>query len=197
MEPKRSWHVLGRGNEEDRMSAQRKVVLYIAASLDGYIAREDGSVDWLDPTDTQADDNYQNFLGRIDTIVMGNATYEQTKELAAEFPYREQRCYVFSRKRAGEEEGFVEFINPDIPAFLEELREQEGRHIWLMGGAKILDAFLRERAVDELIITIIPRLLGSGIPLFQNGQPDQRLELLNVEKLGEMVQLHYRLKGNG
>lgn len=176
------------------MAKERRVVLYIAASLDGYIAREDGSVDWLDPMDKQADENYRNFLGRIDTIIMGNRTYEQTKELAPDFPYKEQRCYVFSRKRDGERERFVEFVNPVIPAFLEELRSQAGKGIWLMGGAEVLDAFLRERAVDELIITVIPLLLGSGISLFRNGQPEQQLRLLKVEELGEMVQLHYQLK---
>lgn len=176
------------------MAKERRVVLYIAASLDGYIAREDGSVDWLDPTDKQADENYRNFLERIDTIIMGNRTYEQTKELAPDFPYKEQQCYVFSRKRAEERERFVEFVNPDIPIFLKELRSQAGKDIWLMGGAEILDAFLQERAVDELIITVIPLLLGSGIPLFRNGQPEQQLRLLKVEELGEMVHFHYQLK---
>lgn len=176
------------------MESARKVVLYIAASLDGYIAEEDGGVAFLDASDAEADQNYRRFMRTIDTIIMGNKTYEQTKELASDFPYQEQACYVFSRSRAGEREKYVTFVNPDIPAFVAELRAQAGKNVWLMGGAEILDAFLKADAVDELIITVIPILLGKGISLFKSGRPELPLKLVKTEQLGEMVQLHYMRK---
>ncbi|MEY9972946.1 dihydrofolate reductase [Lysinibacillus sp. RC46] len=84
-------------------------------------------------------------------------------------------------------------MNEDVVAFTKKLREQEGSKIWMVGGAAILDAFMKAQLIDELIITVTPHLLGSGIPLFKDHNPYQDLKLINTQRYGQMVQMHYKV----
>ncbi|MFD0717087.1 dihydrofolate reductase family protein [Paenibacillus sp. GCM10027626] len=172
---------------------KRPVVLYIATSLDGYIARENGDIDWLYEAEGEGDSGYSEFYETIDTVLMGNKTYEHTFELADQFPYPDKKCYVFSRSEH-EPSPHVTFVTGDVPEFFEDLKEQEGSKIWIVGGAEIFDVLLKSNLVDEFIITITPTILGNGIPLFKKDNPELKLFLVETKRFGQMVQLHYTVK---
>lgn len=156
------------------MSGPRKIVLYIATSLDGYIARKDGSVDWLPPLDDQ-DYGYSEFLATVDTVVMGRTTYEQLPELGG-YPYEGKKGYVFSTARKGRDAN-VEFVSGPAKEFAERLRSENGSDIWLVGGAELVDSFLSAGLIDRYIISVVPVILGEGIPLFF---PDGRERILRL-----------------
>jgi len=168
----------------------REVVLYIATSLDGFIAKEDNDLQWLTETEGEGDAGYEDMYQSIDTTIMGKKTYDYVMKNSESFPYPEKKCYVFSNSEKGSNE-YVEFVNEDVVEFTRKLKEQQGSKIWMVGGADILDAFMKEQLIDELIITITPHLLGSGIPLFKGKIPYQDLKLVNTQRYGQMVQMHY------
>ncbi|WP_088832467.1 dihydrofolate reductase family protein [Paenibacillus tyrfis] len=172
---------------------KRPLALYIATSLDGYIARENGEIDWLDEAEGEGDSGYSEFYETIDTVLMGNKTYEHTFELADQFPYPDKKCYVFSRSDRQPNQ-HVTFVTGDVPEFVDKLKEQDGSKIWIVGGAEILDVLLKSNLVDEFIITMMPTILGKGIPLFKKDNPELKLSLARTKRYGQMVQLHYTVK---
>lgn len=173
------------------MLTQRKVILYIAASLDGYIATEDESLDWLFTVEGEGDNGYHEFYNTVDTILMGRRTYDWIVKMEkGNFPYKNKDCYVFSRTHTGKNEK-VEFVNDDIVAFTKSLKESGGKDIWLVGGGSLLHTFMEEKLVDEFIITIAPTLIGSGIPLFPKSDLKHMLQLKNVRRFNQFVQIHY------
>ena len=164
----------------------RKATLFIASSLDGYIAREDGSVDWLF---SDADYGYSEFYGSIDTVVMGRKTYEKSLEFE-ERPFRGKKVYVFSR--SVKEKG-VEFVS-DVVGFMKKLVRSKGKDIWLVGGSEIVSIFLNEGLIDEIILSIHPVILGRGVPLFKNVQKEVWLKMQkSVSFDSGLVQIHYVL----
>ncbi|WP_289139379.1 dihydrofolate reductase family protein [uncultured Brevibacillus sp.] len=169
---------------------KRPVVLFIATTLDGYIARENGEINWLYEVEGEGDNGYSEFYETIDTVLMGNKTFEHTFELADEFPYPDKKCFVFSRSEH-EPSSLVTFVTEDVPGFVENLKEQEGSKIWIVGGAQILDVLLKGKLVDELIISIVPTILGKGIPLFKQDNQEMKLSLTETKRFGQIVQLHY------
>lgn len=175
------------------MSSERKVVLFIAASLDGYIARENGSLDWLTAVDGEGDNGFTAFYKTIDTLIMGKATYDHLMTLVKEFPHADKTCYVFSRSEK-REDPYVEFIDEDIGHFTRRLKNQAGSNIWLVGGGDLLDGFIKEKLVDEWMVTISPIVLGKGVPLFKPNNPEIKLELKEQKRFGQFVQLHYLVK---
>lgn len=141
----------------------RKVVVNIATSADGFVARPDGDLDWL--TNRPAPRGFygmEKFMQSIDAKVLGRKTYEVSAQLGAKFDHH----YVFSRQPpppslpAG-----VEFISGTVRAFAQRLKHEKGRNIWLMGGGEIIASFLDEGAIDEFIVSIVPVFIGEGIPL--------------------------------
>ncbi|WP_043981388.1 dihydrofolate reductase family protein [Priestia megaterium] len=168
---------------------KKKIVVYIAASLDGYIARENGEIDWLESVEGEGDNGYEAFYQTYDAVVMGKATYDHVLKLTPEFPYLGKKCYVFSRSAQGKDQ-YVEFINESVALFLNNL-SQETKKIWLVGGADILADFLTAKRVDEFIISVIPVLLGAGIPLFKRGIPEMNLKLTDIKQYGQIAQLYY------
>lgn len=169
------------------MKIQRKIVLFIACSLDGYIARANGDIDWL--FDDQ-DYGYAKFYESIDTVLVGRKTYEQASSFE-EFPFKGKDCYVFSRSANNEDE-IVKFVDGDIVNFTEELKSKEGKDIWLVGGAEIIEVLLSANLIDTFIISIHPILLGNGIPLFKKQEVETKLVLKNSVKFSSgLVQLHY------
>ena len=145
----------------------RKITLYIATSLDGFIARKDGSVDWLDSVGhVEGEDyGYSKFYKSIDTVLMGNGTYRWIVDAGVPFPYPDKKNYVFSKQQTGSNE-HVTFISEDIGLFTKKLKEDAGHGIWLVGGAQVNSTLLNAKLIDEMIITTIPIALGEGIPLF-------------------------------
>ena len=149
----------------------RKLTLYTASSLDGYIAGPNGEIDWLDLPDAPEDEDYgySAFLETIDTTLQGTTTYE----LAAGFsddPYPGKRNYVFTRKSPPPDDTERwQFVNGDIVEFVRELKERSGQGVWLVGGGQINTVMLNAGLIDEIIVTLFPTVLGEGIPLFAPG----------------------------
>lgn len=176
------------------MLAERKLVLYIATSLDGYIATEDDSLEWLFKTEGEGDNGYSEFYHTVDTILLGRRTYDWIMEQEeGNFPYKNKACYVFSKSKSGKNEN-VEFINQDVVEFTNKLKKLDGGNIWLVGGGNLLHAFIKERLVDEFVITIAPTLIGHGIPLFKKNDFELDLQLREVKKFNQFVQLYYEAK---
>lgn len=171
----------------------REVLLYIGVSLDGFIAKEDDDLKWLEETEGEGDNGYSDFYNSIDTTIMGKKTYNYVMKHADAFPYPDKKNYVFTNSRKDSTE-YVDFINEDVVAFIKKLKEQPGAKIWMVGGSNILDAFIKENLIDEYIITVSPHILGLGIPLFKENNPQINLELVDTKRYGQFVQMHYKVK---
>jgi len=173
----------------------RKVIVHIATSADGYIARPDGDLDWL--TSRPAPEGFYGmnaFMKSIDTKVLGRKTYEASLRMGAKFDSNE-RYIVFSRHAppAGAPAG-VEFVNGAIGPFVSRLREQPGKDIWLMGGGELIASFLDAHGIDEFVISVVPVFIGDGIPLIARRHRHVLLQLQSTERFADgLVQLHYRV----
>ena len=180
------------------MTKRRNVVVHIATSADGYIARADGDLEWL--TSRPAPKGFygiNTFMKSIDTMVLGRKTYEASLRMGAKFDSK-SRHIVFSRHAppAGAPSG-VQFVNGAIVPFVSRLREQPGKDIWLMGGGGLIASFLDEHAIDEFVISVVPVLIGDGIPLIARRQRHVLLDLHSVERFEDgLVQLHYRVQNH-
>lgn len=172
----------------------RKVVLYIAASLDGYIASPDGSVDWLPPILPDSDYGYADFLASVDATLMGRTTYEQMLTFG-EWSYPELINYVFTSNPPAEAvHSSVRFVTTDVAEFVRQLRQEDGGTIWLIGGSRLASPLLAAALVDELMLFVVPRLLGEGILLWQEPKHSQPLKLLRSHTWPDgMTLLHYQL----
>jgi dihydrofolate reductase len=165
----------------------RKVKLFIAISLDGYIARADGGIDWLF---TDADYGYTAFYDAVDTVVMGRKTYDLAMGFD-EYPYPGKAGYVFSRSRSAGD-GRVTFVKDSPRSFVDNLRKLPGRDIWLVGGGELTRDFLAADLVDDMVISIHPILIGNGVPLFFPREGDLRLELVGSQSFPSgLVQIRY------
>lgn len=155
----------------------RNVVL--AVSLDGYIARSDGSVDWLitDPTiDLGA------YAKQFDVIVAGRKTLDLPEgQKSGKSPWGKMDCYIFSRSKPSGKRGGVEYVNRAPSELIDELRLRPGKSIWLMGGGELTREFLREDLIDRIDLGVMPVLLGAGIPLFPPGFPQRSFHLVSHE----------------
>lgn len=176
------------------MGKKRNVVLFIASSLDGYIATKEESLEWLYHVEGEGDNGYSEFYNTVDTILMGKRTYNWVmNQDLKEFPYKNKACYVFSRTFAENTED-VKFVHDDVLNFVNQIKSENGKNIWLVGGGELLNSLMKEKLVDELIITVAPILLGQGIPLFKEMDKQLNLSLKEVRKLNQFVELHYEVK---
>lgn len=169
-----------------------QVILFIATSLDGYIARTDGSVDWLFHDE---DYGYASFYDRIGSTLMGKRTFEDILTFG-DFPYPDKENYVFTRHAAGRKHPSVTFVEGNIPAFVRGLKKRVEKDIWLVGGGQINTLLLSTGLVDRMIISMHPVVLGQGIPLFGKGLPAETwwtLEQSTAFPSG-LVQLDYVFK---
>jgi dihydrofolate reductase len=167
----------------------KKIKLFIASSLDGFIAKEDGGVDWLPHS---GDSGYDHFYKSIDTVLLGNKTYEQILTFG-KYPYKDKKSFVFTRslnqKKKIEK---VEFTS-EVVKFTKKLTSSSGKDVWLLGGAEIVSTFLNFKFVDEIILSVIPVVLGKGIPLFKNINQEINLELRKTTEYEELVELRYKV----
>ncbi|BAZ26146.1 bifunctional deaminase-reductase-like protein [Kalymmatonema gypsitolerans NIES-4073] len=169
----------------------RKIRLFIASSLDGYIARTSGEVDWLF---TDSDYGYNEFFAQIDTVLMGRKTYDQVLTFG-EYPYKGKQSFVFS-KTVQAKDNNVEFVNGNWEGFINTLRQSNGSDIWLVGGAQTIHYFMKHGFIDELILSIHPIILGNGIPLIVNDPSlETALEFKDVKTYDSgLLQVSYDLK---
>jgi dihydrofolate reductase len=172
----------------------RKVILGCGLTLDGYIARRDGSVDYL-VMPKGAEKVMADFYAGIDTIVFGRKTFDAMQRMIAqgehEGPSGPWKTYVFSRTLpSGEREGMT-FVKESPEAFMRKLRKKPGKHICHMGGGELARSFLEADLVDEIWMHVVPILLGDGIPIFPAGFPQRDFKLVKCRTYGNDVSLIY------
>lgn len=176
----------------------RNVKLFIASSLDGYIAREDGSTDWLY---TDNDYGYTQFYDSVDTIMMGRITYDKFLHSGLEYVHKDKKTFVFTKnsssgkaRRRGKKDAEydnVHFIE-DVIEFTKELIQSPGKDIWLVGGADIISIFLNAEMINEIILSMHPIVLGKGVPLFKNLKKQLDLKLVkSIPYQNGLMQLYY------
>ncbi len=172
----------------------RRVVVYIAMSLDGFIADRNGSVGWLndiEPVEGDADFGYSGFYESIGALIMGRTTYDQVLTFG-DWPYPGKRTYVVTSNPPDGDHPNVEFVSSDLKTFVDDVKGKSEKDIWHVGGGKLIAGFREHGLIDAYIITIIPVLLGAGIPLFPGNQPSSELRLVDMMTFDNgLVQLKY------
>lgn len=174
----------------------RKIIVEVATSADGYIARPDGDVAWLDRPQPKGQYGLGAFVQSIDTILWGRKTYTRGIELGMQpggFGAK-VRNYLFSRHpQKSLLEGF-ELVQEPIKTFAKRLRAEPGKDIWMMGGSELIASFLDEGEIDEFSLHVIPIFIGEGIPLIKPQHRSIPLELISTKKFSDgVVHLHYRV----
>ncbi len=172
----------------------RKVVLFIAMSLDGYIADKNGGVGWLNGqgNDDENIDTYSEFVKDIDTVLMGWNTYHQivTELSPTEWVYADLTTYVVTHHKETSKEN-IQFTDENPVDLLEKLKRQNGKAIWICGGANLVQQVMDADMIDRYYISIIPTLLGKGIRLFGKFSKEQKLSLLQIRNYNGIVELDY------
>lgn len=175
-----------------------RILGYIAASLDGYIATADDRLDWLfayDGLDLGKHD-YRIFLERIRTVVMGRGTYDFLEKEDAPWAYGNQRVFVVTSRPIPSPKGELD-VRADIEGLIQELRALTDGDVWILGGGKLQMAFIERGALDEIEIYVMPDLIGGGRPLFPATGVRARPRLLSAEALDRgCVRLHYAFDRN-
>ncbi len=172
-----------------------KIVGYIAASLDGYIATEDDSLDWLFEYDGMdlGEHDYRTFIKGIRTVVMGRGTYDFLAKDPSPWAYGEQRAIVVTSRPIDDPKGPLQ-TRSDVPALIEELRSLDDGDVWMLGGGQLQMAFMENGALDEIEIYVIPELLGGGRPLFPATGFRTSPKLISAKTMDRgCVRLHYAL----
>jgi dihydrofolate reductase len=168
----------------------RKTILGLGISIDGYIARLDGTFDFLF---MPKDFSMAEFFASIDTGIMGRKTYDVAKAVGEGGFGPKLKTYILSRTLPpGERQGKI-FVNVSPQALVEEIRQHKGKDIWLMGGGEIARDFLKADLVDELHLGVVPVLLGEGLPLFPSGFPQRNFELIENKTFSRgLISLKYK-----
>ena len=175
----------------------RKVILYIATSLDGYISKPNDDLGFLSIVEQEGQDyGYADFVKTVDTVILGRKTYDKIISMGFGFPHADKDAYIITRTPRPNI-GSVKFYTGDLKKLVEDLKSESGKNIFCDGGAEIVNELLKENLIDEFIISVIPILVGSGTKLFKDGRPEQKLELVSVKSFNkDLTQLHYKLADN-
>jgi len=175
----------------------RKLIIYIASSLDGYIAQPNDDLSFLKLVEKEGEDyGYAEFTATIDTIILGRKTYDWVlREIGtSHYDNGDRDVYVITRTERPSV-GRTKFYTGDLVEFVRRLKAGTGKNIYCDGGAELINELLKHDLIDEYIISIVPVLLGSGTRLFKSGRPEQHLELLSTKAFDTgLTQLHYRRK---
>ncbi|SHN34666.1 Dihydrofolate reductase [Cyclobacterium lianum] len=177
---------------------KRTLSLYIAMSLDGYIARPNDDLSFLKSVEKEGEDyGYAAFTANVDTIILGRKTYDYVlREIGSSHYDNGQRDVYVMTRSPRPDTGRVKFYTDDLPSLVRKLKAAGGKNIYCDGGAEIVNALLKEDLIDEFIISVIPILLGEGIRLFNDDRPEQDLTLVKARSFETgLVQLHYRRAG--
>ncbi len=182
------------------MKSRRKIIVYVATSADGYIARPDGDVEWLNRRPRTVDYGMRAFYRTIDTILLGRKTYDFALDYYKKSGRKSRMFdtklanYAFSRKPPKSEIPGVEFVSEPVKPFAQRLRATPGKHIWMMGGGELIASFLDVGEIDEFDIHVIPTFIGEGIPLVAPRHRDVPLRLRSTRKYPDgVVRLRYEV----
>ena len=172
---------------------RRKVILYIATSLDGYIAKPNDDLDFLSIVEQKGQDyGYADFVKTIDTVIVGRKTYDKVISMGYNYPHADKETYVITRT-SQPSIGSVNFYTGNLKELVEKLKTKKGKNIYCDGGAEIANELMKENLIDEYIISVIPILLGNGTKLFKDGRPELKLKLVSTQQFDKgLVQLHYK-----
>lgn len=169
---------------------KRKVILYISQSLDGFIADNKGSVDWILGNNEEyvSDYGYENFIKDIDTVILGANTYKQIKnELSPEkWVYEDLQSYVLTNEK-NKDTSNIKYVHMNIKELINRLRQENGKNIWICGGANLVNQCVKENLIDEYQITTVPVILGDGIRLFEESNKSIRLELKEIKEENGLI----------
>jgi dihydrofolate reductase len=161
-------------------------------SLDGYIAKTDNSLDFLSIVEQEGQDyGYSDFVKSIDTIIIGRKTFDKVNSMGFEYPHKDKEVYIISRTSRPDNETF-KYYTDSLKELILKLKCRPGKNIYCDGGAEIVNELLRDNLIDEFFISVIPIMLGNGIPLFNKGRPELKLRLITTSHFDKgLVQLHY------
>jgi dihydrofolate reductase len=175
------------------MRIDRKVVLYIATSLDGYISKPNDDLSFLSIVQKDGEDyGYADFIKQIDTVILGRKTYDWVMKQVPEFPHADKETYVITRT-VRPSIGNTNFYNGSLKSLISRLKKEAGKNIFIDGGAEVVNTLLKDDLIDELTISIIPSLLGAGTRLFKDGRPEMILQLVSTKYFDTgLVQLNYK-----
>ncbi len=167
------------------------IILYVAISLDGYLAKMDDNLDWLNQTTGDGDNGYGQLYSRISTLVMGRQTFDVINHLIEPYPHADRMTYIFSHQTDLNDSETIRVVHGDVRRWYDEYSLHEDGDVWLVGGGKLITQFLEAALIDEIILSIAPVILGEGIPLWHPISNDSRWHLLNIKQFGQFVQLIY------
>ncbi len=171
-----------------------KLVLYLAVSVGGYVADEQGGVDWLggDGSEPENFGSYPAFYEKVEAIIMGWSTYHQiVTELSPDsWPYEDRPCHVVTHRNEPNREGII-FWNGSITELADKLKREYTGKVWICGGASVAGQLLKEGCVDQLWLSIIPTVLGKGVRLFPELSQERPLKLVRTERYNGIVDLVY------
>jgi len=180
--------------------ADRRIIVYIATSADGFIARKDGGIDWLDRPHPKGSYGMGDFFKSVDTILWGRRTFDEAVSRGGvggpgNFSAK-TRNYVFTHTPPVKAVKGIEFVDEPVSAFASRLRAQSGKDIWIMGGGGIIASFLDAGEVDDFIIHVIPTFIGEGVPLIAPARRSVPLKLESTQAYEDgVVRLHYTARG--
>lgn len=179
-----------------KVCSMRKLILYIATSLDGYIAKPNDDLSFLSIVEQEGQDyGYTDFIKTVDAVIVGRKTYDKVLSMGFDFPHADKDAYIITRTPRPTI-GSVKFYTGDLKSLVTTLKSEPGKNIFCDGGAEIVNELLKDNLIDEFIISVIPILVGNGTKLFKDGRPEQKLEFVSVRSFDKgLVQLHYKRVG--
>jgi dihydrofolate reductase len=170
-----------------------KIILFIATSLDGYIASPDGTVDWLFQ---DSDYGYTEFMASVDAVMMGRKTWEQAKTFE-EIPFAGKKVFVFTRMSSLSSDERIRYVHGKIATVVSEIGQGIERNMWLVGGGDLIQQFIDQQMIDEFRLFVHPIILGSGIPLFLRNSERTNLTFEGSHAFPcGLIELRYRLTTN-
>jgi len=171
----------------------RKVILYIAMSLDGYIATKNENLDFLSLVEQEGEDyGYADFIKTVDTVIVGRKTYDKVLSMGFDFPHADKESYIITRTPKPTI-GNIQFYTENLEALILKLKEKDGQNIFVDGGAEIVNLMMNDNLIDVFCVSIIPVLLGDGISLFQDNRPELQLKFVRSETFKSgLVQIWYQ-----
>lgn len=171
----------------------KKLIIYIAMSVDGYIADCNDDLSFLSIVEKESEDyGYSTFINTIDTVIIGRKTFDKIVSMGYQNPHPDKNVYIISRTEKPRFDNY-HYYTGSLSKLINTLKQEPGKNIYCDGGAEIVNELLTQNLVDEIILSVIPILLGSGISLFKNGLLNVQLELLSSKNFEKgLVQLHYK-----
>lgn len=171
----------------------RQLIVYIAMSLDGYIAKPNDDLSFLSVVEQEGQDyGYEEFVKTVDAVIVGRKTYDKVISMGFDFPHADKDTYIITRT-SKPAIGSVKFYTGELKLLVEKLKSMQGKNIFCDGGAEIINELLKQNLIDEFIISVIPILVGNGTKLFKDGRPEQLLQLVSTKQFDKgLTQLHYK-----